>query len=126
MSGPVKSEAEQALRRRLTEAGLDGYARDNLVALLREQHCATGVLPTDETLVLERNRDESGSWRLILHSMLGRRVHEPWAMAIRERVHQVLGVRPQIIVADDGIVLTTRSEERRVGKECRSRWSPYH
>ena len=24
------------------------------------------------------------------------------------------------------IELTTRSEERRVGKECRSRWSPYH
>ena len=24
------------------------------------------------------------------------------------------------------IALTTRSEERRVGKECRSRWSPYH
>ena len=22
--------------------------------------------------------------------------------------------------------LLTRSEERRVGKECRSRWSPYH
>ena len=27
----------------------------------------------------------------------------------------------EIIVVDDG-----RSEERRVGKECRSRWSPYH
>ena len=25
-----------------------------------------------------------------------------------------------------GQALTTRSEERRVGKECRSRWSPYH
>src|SRR5215469_7141064 len=24
------------------------------------------------------------------------------------------------------IVVSTRSEERRVGKECRSRWSPYH
>ena len=24
------------------------------------------------------------------------------------------------------IAITTRSEERRVGKECRSRWSPYH
>ena len=24
------------------------------------------------------------------------------------------------------ICLGTRSEERRVGKECRSRWSPYH
>ena len=28
----------------------------------------------------------------------------------------------------DGVVIdpTIRSEERRVGKECRSRWSPYH
>ena len=26
---------------------------------------------------------------------------------------------------DEGIV-KDRSEERRVGKECRSRWSPYH
>ena len=25
-----------------------------------------------------------------------------------------------------GLVCTVRSEERRVGKECRSRWSPYH
>ena len=23
-------------------------------------------------------------------------------------------------------IITVRSEERRVGKECRSRWSPYH
>src|SRR3712207_1004318 len=26
----------------------------------------------------------------------------------------------------DGMIVTGRSEERRVGKECRSRWSPYH
>ena len=26
----------------------------------------------------------------------------------------------------DGLDLSARSEERRVGKECRSRWSPYH
>ena len=26
----------------------------------------------------------------------------------------------------DGSAAKTRSEERRVGKECRSRWSPYH
>ena len=28
--------------------------------------------------------------------------------------------------AGKSTLLTTRSEERRVGKECRSRWSPYH
>ena len=27
---------------------------------------------------------------------------------------------------DGKLILVTRSEERRVGKECRSRWSPYH
>ena len=26
----------------------------------------------------------------------------------------------------EAYAITTRSEERRVGKECRSRWSPYH
>ena len=104
-AGAGESEGKRALRRRLTEAGLDAHARSNLLALLREQYRATGALPTDETLVLERYEDESGSWRIIVHSTLGRCVHEPWAMAIRERVHQLLGVRPQTIVADDGIVL---------------------
>src|ERR1051326_8512208 len=28
--------------------------------------------------------------------------------------------------ATNGLKNKTRSEERRVGKECRSRWSPYH
>ena len=29
-----------------------------------------------------------------------------------------------LVIAD--LDLSSRSEERRVGKECRSRWSPYH
>src|SRR2546427_12012628 len=29
-------------------------------------------------------------------------------------------------VSDLHVMLSARSEERRVGKECRSRWSPYH
>ena len=34
-----------------------------------------------------------------------------------EIAHQVCGLGPSVV---------SRSEERRVGKECRSRWSPYH
>src|ERR1043166_8985567 len=30
------------------------------------------------------------------------------------------------IAVKEGDVVKKRSEERRVGKECRSRWSPYH
>ena len=97
--------ATPALLDRLAAAGLDASARANLVALLREQRAATGVVPTDTALVLERHEDESGSLRLILHSPFGRRVHEPWAMAIRERAQKRLGLAPQVVVADDGIVL---------------------
>ena len=50
---------------------------------------------------------------------------------IVKRIH--LNGVPKRIVADPGVTLLTvirdqssRSEERRVGKECRSRWSPYH
>src|SRR3712207_9089371 len=32
----------------------------------------------------------------------------------------------QMIIDDVSQVICGRSEERRVGKECRSRWSPYH
>ena len=31
-----------------------------------------------------------------------------------------------LLLAAFGLVIVLRSEERRVGKECRSRWSPYH
>ena len=34
-----------------------------------------------------------------------------------------LGMRP---IDGMQVLERTRSEERRVGKECRSRWSPYH
>ena len=42
-------------------------------------------------------------------------------------LHHGEGVDTQVV--DEGLVqldVDDRSEERRVGKECRSRWSPYH
>ena len=38
-------------------------------------------------------------------------------------IGKAINVYPQSIVTGD---YNMRSEERRVGKECRSRWSPYH
>ena len=32
----------------------------------------------------------------------------------------------RVIAGMEGTAMVDRSEERRVGKECRSRWSPYH
>ena len=36
------------------------------------------------------------------------------------------GIEGIIYFWDEGRLVIGRSEERRVGKECRSRWSPYH
>src|SRR5256885_11851059 len=43
-------------------------------------------------------------------------------------IHEALGIgdRPLVKRGDPGCKGVDRSEERRVGKECRSRWSPYH
>ena len=35
-------------------------------------------------------------------------------------------LKKEVIAAKDAVDKDVRSEERRVGKECRSRWSPYH
>src|SRR5205085_9776666 len=47
---------DEAARVRLTEAGLDDWAVDNLLAYLAEQREATGQLPDDRTIVVERFR----------------------------------------------------------------------
>jgi len=95
----------EARMRRLADAGLDTSAATNLVQYLGEQLDATGALPDDRTIVVERFRDELGDWRLCLHSPFGAQVHAPWAQAIEARVHERLGLDVQTMYTDDGIVV---------------------
>ena len=90
---------------RLAGAGLDPWASDNLLAYLAEQREATGRLPTDRTIVVERFTDELGDWRVVIHSPYGGQVHAPWALAIAARLRERYGVDVQAMHADDGIVL---------------------
>ncbi|WP_020076902.1 DEAD/DEAH box helicase [Cryocola sp. 340MFSha3.1] len=90
---------------RCVEAGLDAWATNNLLSFLREQKEATGHVPTDKTLVVERFRDELGDWRVVLHSPFGMQVHSPWALAVQARVRERYGVDAGAMAADDGIVV---------------------
>ncbi|GAA3811723.1 DEAD/DEAH box helicase [Cellulomonas soli] len=94
-----------AARSEVTGAGLDAWAADNLLGYLAEQREATGHLPTDRVLVLERFRDELGDWRIVLHSPYGARVHAPWAVVIGARLRARFGVDVATMHADDGIVV---------------------
>src|SRR4051794_21765546 len=82
---------------------LDERAERNLITFLREQEQATGALPSDRTVVVERFRDEIGDWRVCILAPFGARVHAPWAMAVGARLRESLGLEVQSIWSDDGI-----------------------
>jgi ATP-dependent helicase Lhr and Lhr-like helicase len=91
---------------RLRDDGLDELAAANLVRYLTGQREATGYVPDDRTLVMERFRDELGDWRLVLHSPFGAQVHAPWALAIAARLRdRYPGMDVQAMHTDDGIVV---------------------
>src|SRR5215472_3470801 len=97
---------EQEATARLRAEGLDDLAAANLIRYLRDQREATGYLPDDRTLVLERFRDELGDWRLVLHSPYGAQLHAPWALAIAARLRDRYGgMDVQALHTDDGIVI---------------------
>jgi ATP-dependent Lhr-like helicase len=100
----IAAASPETAHHRLREAGLDENARTNLLAHLDEQREATGALPTDVTLTVERGRDEVGDWRIILHSPYGMHVHAPWALAVNARIRERLGVDGSAVASDDGIV----------------------
>ena len=95
-----------AARERLRdEAALDPWAADNLWQYLEEQREATGVVPDDRTVVVERFPDEIGDWRICVLSPFGARVHAPWALALEARLADRLGAPVEVLWSDDGIIL---------------------
>ncbi|HWB65595.1 MAG TPA: ATP-dependent helicase, partial [Mycobacteriales bacterium] len=90
---------------RLRATGLDDWATANTLAYLDEQRTATGYVPDDRTIVVERFRDELGDWRIAVHSPFGAQVHAPWALALAERLRERTGLDVQEMHTDDGILL---------------------
>jgi ATP-dependent Lhr-like helicase len=87
------------------QACLDAYAADNLASYISQQREHTGSLPTDETITVERFRDELGDWRICILTPFGARVHAPWSMALQQRLSIAHGFEVQLMYSDDGIVL---------------------
>jgi ATP-dependent Lhr-like helicase len=102
-------DAEAWLR---AEWGLDAFAARNLRDHVAEQRAATGTLPTDRALTVERFRDELGDWRVCILSPWGARLHAPWALARGARLSQEAGFEVQALWSDDGIALRLADAER--------------
>ena len=96
-----REEAESTLT---TSHCLEPRAARNLMDYLCDQREATGVPPSDRTIVVESFLDEIGDWRVVILSPFGARVHAPWAIAVGARLRDALTGDLDMVWGDDGIV----------------------
>ena len=109
LAASPRGKATERLRR---DHGLDEGAADELHTYVREQAGATGEVPSDEVLVIERYLDDMGVYRVCLLSPFGARVHAPWALAIAARMRDEFDTEVETLWSDDGIVLRFPAADR--------------
>jgi ATP-dependent Lhr-like helicase len=110
-------QRDQAIERLQQRSRFDERAANNLMNYLDDQLEATGTLPDDRTIVIERFRDQLGDWRLSVLTPFGARVHAPWALAAQALTQERFDVEVQSIYTDDGFALRLPEADRAPGIE---------
>src|SRR4051812_22183513 len=94
-------------RRWLVEvAGIDTVAATMIVDYLAVGRAALGVMPTQQTLVLERFFDDTGGMQLVVHSPYGARINRGLGLALRKKFCRTFNFELQAAATDDAIVLS--------------------
>jgi ATP-dependent helicase Lhr and Lhr-like helicase len=99
------SKKSDAIRRLTTQHDLDKIAAENFLQYLSDQEDATGAVPDDQTIVVERVMDELGDWRVCVLSPFGGKIHAPWAMVVAAKVRQQLAIDVESMWSDDGFIV---------------------
>jgi ATP-dependent helicase Lhr and Lhr-like helicase len=89
-----------------SETGLSAEAAEQLLEYLSAGRAALGVIPTQQTLVLERFFDESGGMQLVLHAPFGSRINRAWALALRKRFCRQFNFELQAAATEDALMLS--------------------
>src|SRR5436190_979570 len=92
------------------EFQLPQNAAEQVAAYFSDTYCSLGVIPSQQTLVLERFFDESGGMQLVLHAPFGSRVNRAWGLALRKRFCRSFNFELQAAATDDAIVLSLRTQ----------------
>ncbi|WP_321813066.1 MULTISPECIES: DEAD/DEAH box helicase [unclassified Paraburkholderia] len=86
--------------------GLDDAPARQIVEYLARARQALTVLPTQNTLVMERFFDESGGTQLVIHSPFGSRMNRAWGLALRKRFCRQFNFELQAAATEDAIILS--------------------
>jgi ATP-dependent Lhr-like helicase len=106
IAAELGSGPEHARRWLAQELGLSPAACAQLVEYLGAAQTALGVLPTRETIVLERFFDEVGDSHLVIHSPYGSRINRAWGLALRKRFCRKFNYELQAAALEDSIVIS--------------------
>lgn len=105
-----KGTLTSSAKEQLATFGFNENGIDNLGAFIALQRAYTQAIPSDRLILLELCPDEAGAWYAIIHSPFGKRVHEPWALALSCRIQELWGFNAQCAASDDGIVMRIFAE----------------
>jgi ATP-dependent Lhr-like helicase len=90
----------------LSEVGIGVDAAEQVIAYLAESRRTLGVVPTQDTLVLERFFDESGGMQLVLHAPFGSRINKAWGLSLRKRFCRQFNFELQAAATEDALLLS--------------------
>jgi ATP-dependent Lhr-like helicase len=101
-----------AIARLIRDHDLDELAARNFLQYLDDQRAATGAVPDDRTIVIERVLDDLGDWRVCVLTPFGGKIHAPWAMAVAAKVRNELAIDVETMWSDDGFIVRFPDTER--------------
>ena len=88
------------------QCGLGDAAAEMIVDYLGAALVQLGVLPTTDTIVLERFFDPAGGMQLVGHAPLGARLNRAFGLALRKRFCVTFDFELQAAASDDAILLS--------------------
>ncbi|WP_277185857.1 DEAD/DEAH box helicase [Caballeronia sp. BR00000012568055] len=102
----LASGADAATAWLADRSGIGMEAARQIVDYLARARAALTVLPTQDTLVMERFFDESGGMQLVIHAPFGSRLNRAWGLALRKRFCRTFNFELQAAATEDAIVLS--------------------
>ncbi|HET7403931.1 MAG TPA: ATP-dependent DNA helicase, partial [Usitatibacter sp.] len=99
-------DLEPAIRMLESDYLIAREAAAQIALYLGEAKRALGVVPSMDTIALERFFDESGGMQLVLHAPFGSRIMRAWGLALRKKFCQGFNFELQAAATEEGLILS--------------------
>lgn len=99
-------EPEKAVRWIVETGHLPESKAEEMVQYFKSQREATGLIPTQNHLFIERFFDESGGMQLVIHAPFGGRINRAFGLALRKRFCRRFDFELQASADDNGVLLS--------------------